>query len=48
MTLSGEIAIVVLSTHAEAQAFFEAAVSAGAGGHGLDGDSDGIACESLP
>jgi competence protein ComEC len=35
-------------THAEAQAFFEAAVSAGAGGHGLDGDSDGIACESLP
>jgi competence protein ComEC len=36
------------TTHAEAQVFFEAAVNAGAGGHGLDGDGDGIACESLP
>ena len=32
------------ATHDEAQAYFEASNH----GHGLDGDGDGIACESLP
>jgi competence protein ComEC len=35
-------------THAEAQAFFEAAGGPQADPHRLDGDNDGIACESLP
>lgn len=34
------------STHAQAQAFFEASGSGDP--HGLDGDDDGEACESLP
>jgi micrococcal nuclease len=36
------------STHAEAQAFFEAAGGPGSDPHRLDGDHDGVACESLP
>ncbi len=36
------------STHAEAQAFFEAAGGPDRDPHKLDGDRDGIACESLP
>jgi hypothetical protein len=32
----------------EAQAFFEAAGGPDSDPHGLDGDNDGIACESLP
>lgn len=35
-------------THAEAQAFFLAAGGPARDPHRLDGDSDGIACESLP
>jgi competence protein ComEC len=35
-------------THAEAQAFFEAAGGPHSDRHRLDGDNDGIACESLP
>lgn len=35
-------------THAEAQAFFEAAGGPASDPHRLDGDNDGIACESLP
>lgn len=35
-------------THEEAQAFFIAAGGPGRDPHRLDGDSDGIACESLP
>lgn len=36
------------STHKEAQAFFEAAGGVDYDPHRLDGDNDGIACESLP
>lgn len=36
------------STHAQAQRFFEAAGGPGSDPHRLDGDSDGVACESLP
>lgn len=36
------------ATHAEAQAFFEAAGGPESDRHGLDRDNDGIACESLP
>jgi micrococcal nuclease len=36
------------ATHAEAQAFFEAAGGPASDRHRLDGDNDGIACESLP
>ncbi|HEY0070224.1 MAG TPA: thermonuclease family protein [Chloroflexia bacterium] len=36
------------STHAEAQAFFEAAGGPGSDPHKLDGDHDGVACETLP
>jgi micrococcal nuclease len=36
------------ATHAEAQAFFEAAGGPASDPHRLDGDSDGIACETLP
>lgn len=36
------------ATHAEAQAFFVAAGGPTRDPHGLDGDDDGIACESLP
>lgn len=36
------------STHAEAQAFFEAAGGPASDPHRLDGDNDGIACEKLP
>jgi micrococcal nuclease len=36
------------STHAEAQAFFEAAGGPGSDPHRLDGDHDGVACETLP
>jgi len=37
------------STHAEAQACYEHCLQQGYGDiHGLDGDDDGIACESLP
>ncbi|MCL4299552.1 MAG: thermonuclease family protein [Anaerolineae bacterium] len=36
------------ATHAEAQAFFEAAGGPGNDPHRLDGDSDGVACETLP
>jgi micrococcal nuclease len=36
------------STHAEAQAFFEAAGGPVSDPHRLDRDSDGIACEDLP
>jgi micrococcal nuclease len=36
------------ATHAEAQAFFEAAGGPEVDPHGLDRDNDGIACESLP
>jgi hypothetical protein len=35
-------------THAEAQAFFIAAGGPARDPHRLDGDGDGIACESLP
>jgi micrococcal nuclease len=35
-------------THAEAQAFFEAAGGPDRDPHKLDGDHDGIACETLP
>lgn len=35
-------------THAEAQAFFEAAGGPGSDPHKLDGDHDGVACETLP
>lgn len=35
-------------THAEAQAFFQAAGGPERDPHRLDGDNDGIACESLP
>lgn len=35
-------------THAEAQAFFIAAGGPARDPHRLDGDHDGIACESLP
>nr|MDQ5826464.1 excalibur calcium-binding domain-containing protein [Chloroflexota bacterium] len=36
------------ATHAEAQAFFEAAGGPASDPHRLDGDHDGIACETLP
>jgi micrococcal nuclease len=36
------------ATHAEAQAFFIAAGGPERDPHRLDGDDDGIACESLP
>lgn len=36
------------TTHAEAQAFFVAAGGPARDPHRLDGDNDGIACESLP
>lgn len=36
------------ATHAEAQAFFVAAGGPGRDPHRLDGDGDGVACESLP
>jgi micrococcal nuclease len=36
------------STHAEAQRFFEAAGGPASDRHRLDGDHDGVACESLP
>jgi competence protein ComEC len=36
------------ATHAEAQAFFVAAGGPGRDPHRLDGDHDGVACESLP
>ncbi len=36
------------ATHAEAQAFFYAAGGPARDPHKLDGDSDGVACESLP
>lgn len=36
------------STHAEAQAFFEAAGGPASDPHRLDGDHDGVACETLP
>jgi micrococcal nuclease len=36
------------ATHAEAQAFFEAAGGPGSDPHRLDGDHDGVACETLP
>lgn len=36
------------SSQAQAQCFFEAAGGPGRDPHGLDGDHDGIACESLP
>jgi micrococcal nuclease len=36
------------ATHAEAQAFFYAAGGPARDPHRLDGDSDGVACESLP
>jgi micrococcal nuclease len=36
------------STHAEAQAFFEAAGGPASDPHRLDGDDDGVACEKLP
>ncbi|MDA1256514.1 MAG: excalibur calcium-binding domain-containing protein [Chloroflexi bacterium] len=35
-------------THAEAQAFFEAAGGPTTDRHRLDGDRDGVVCESLP
>jgi hypothetical protein len=34
--------------HEQAQAFFEAAGGPASDRHSLDGDNDGIACESLP
>ena len=36
------------ATQAEAQAFFEAAGGPDSDRHRLDGDKDGVACESLP
>jgi micrococcal nuclease len=36
------------ATHAEAQAFFEAAGGPASDPHRLDGDHDGVACETLP
>lgn len=36
------------ATHAEAQAFYEAAGGPARDPHGLDGDGDGVACETLP
>lgn len=36
------------STQAEAQAFYEAAGGPVSDPHGLDGEGDGVACESLP
>ena len=36
------------STHTEAQTFYEAAGGPGIDPHRLDGDGDGVACESLP
>ncbi len=36
------------STHAEAQACFQACGGVNNDVHGLDGDNDGSACESLP
>lgn len=36
------------ATHAEAQSFFEAAGGPASDPHRLDGDNDGIACETLP
>ncbi|HEU4326736.1 MAG TPA: MBL fold metallo-hydrolase [Roseiflexaceae bacterium] len=36
------------ATHAEAQAFFAAAGGPASDPHRLDGDNDGVACESLP
>ncbi|MEA2574457.1 MAG: micrococcal nuclease [Chloroflexia bacterium] len=36
------------ATQAEAQVFFEAAGGPGSDPHRLDGDHDGVACESLP
>lgn len=36
------------STHAEAQAFYEAAGGPGVDPHELDRDGDGVVCESLP
>jgi micrococcal nuclease len=36
------------SSHREAQAFFEAEGGPGRDPHRLDGDSDGLACETLP
>lgn len=36
------------STHAEAQEFFEAQGGPADDPHRLDGDNDGVACESLP
>lgn len=35
-------------TQAEAQAFYEAAGGPESDPHGLDGEGDGVACESLP
>lgn len=35
-------------TQADAQAFYEAQGGPGADPHGLDGDRDGVACETLP
>lgn len=37
-----------ISTHREAQAFFGEAGGPSSDPHRLDGDGDGVACESLP